>query len=536
MAHPVTNDAHENTEERVLVLVPTNKDAELTISLLARAGIWCLRCQDLQHLCAELEAGAGAALLPEEVIGRPQESCLTEWLARQPAWSDLPILVLARRGADSPTIAQVMEMLHNATVLERPTRMSALVSAVRVALRARRWQYELRKQISDLQQAEESLRDADRRKDEFLAMLAHELRNPLAPIRNSVHILRLTGNQDPAAERVGEMIERQVNHLVRLVDDLLEVSRITRGKIELRKEVVELAAIVRSALEQSRPHIESAGHQFAMAIPPEPLMLHGDPVRLAEVVANLLNNAAKYTPAGGQIWLSARRDDQSVVLSVRDNGFGMVPEMLPRVFELFTQGGRESHQVQGGLGIGLTLVKSLVEMHGGSVEAHSAGAGQGSEFIVRLPLAAAGGVADRPAMPIRRSPALPPRRVLVVDDNRDAAESLGMLLKVLGSEVQIVFSGRDALEAMATFRPAVVLLDIGMPDMDGYEVAQRIREQPRFEDVTLIAMTGWGQERDRERSQAAGINHHLVKPADLATLESLLNSPGDSTMSATADV
>jgi PAS domain S-box-containing protein len=377
--------------------------------------------------------------------------------------------------------------------------------------------------ITERKKAEAALRDADRRKDEFLAILAHELRNPLAPIRNSLHILRLTASEDPTTQRIGEMLERQVTHLVRLVDDLLEVSRITRGKVELRKEQVEVAAVVRSAVETSDPLIEAAGHQLALALPSEPLILEGDPVRLAQVLANLLNNAAKFTPPGGQIWLTVRGEGHDVVLSVRDTGRGIPQDMLPHVFELFTQVDHAASRAQGGLGIGLALVRSLVEMHGGSVQAVSAGPGTGSEFIVRLPLAINPRPVDSTGQ-ARPSVALAHRRVLVVDDNRDAAESLAMLLKLIGAEVQVVYSGPDALKLLASYHPAVVLLDLGMPDMDGYEVARRIRQRPEYRDVTLIALTGWGQEEDRRRSQMAGFDYHLIKPADVAALETLLMS------------
>jgi PAS domain S-box-containing protein len=371
---------------------------------------------------------------------------------------------------------------------------------------------------------EEALKEADRRKDEFLAVLAHELRNPLAPIRNSLHILRLTGQNDPASERVGEMMERQVNHMVRLVDDLLEVSRITRGKIELRRELVGVAAIVRGAVETSRPAIVAAGHQLALSIPPEPLALDADPVRLTQVVANLLNNAAKYTEPGGQIWLTVRNEGDEVAISVRDTGLGIPPEMLARVFDLFTQVDRHTERAQGGLGIGLTLVKSLVELHGGRVDALSEGAGRGSEFVVHLPLASTITSADQPALDAGPSTTLPPRRVLVVDDNQDAADSVGMLLSLLGLDVHVVYNGPAALEAAASFKPAVVLMDIGMPGMDGYEVARRIRLQPETEDVILIALTGWGQEEDRQRSLSAGFDHHLIKPTNVSALETLFVS------------
>jgi signal transduction histidine kinase/ActR/RegA family two-component response regulator len=511
-------------EQRLLILAPTGKDAALARSLLERAGIACDCCADLDEVCAQLTAGAAAVLLAEEAVVAGSNRRLQELLARQPPWSDLPVLVLARAGADSAAVAQAMDLLGNVTVLERPLRVAALISAVRTALRARQRQYEARAHLSHIERSESELREAHRRKDEFLAILAHELRNPLAPIRNSLHILRLTSQHDPTVRRAGETMERQVGHIVRLVDDLLEVSRITSGKIELRRERVEVATVVRSAAETSRPLIAAASHHLSLEVPPEPLMLEADPVRLAQVFANLLNNAAKYTDAGGQIGLTVRREGRGVVISVRDTGMGIPREMLPRVFELFTQVDRHGERAQGGLGIGLTLVKSLVELHDGTVEAYSEGPGRGSEFVVRLPLAAPRGIGDIPAAAAGPVAALALRRVLVVDDNRDAAESLGMLLKLLGADVEVAYDGASALEALATYRPTIVLLDIGMPGMDGHEVARRIRSQPEFDDVTLIALTGWGQEEDRRHARTAGFDYHLIKPADIGAIETLLHS------------
>lgn len=377
--------------------------------------------------------------------------------------------------------------------------------------------------ITELIKSQEALWEADRRKDEFLATLAHELRNPLAPIRNSLQILRLSGSTEPATEQIYEMMERQVSQMVRLVDDLLEISRITRGQIELRKERVELATVIRGAVEVSKPLIEDAGHQLAISLPPEPLMVEADPVRLEQIISNLLNNAAKYTDPGGQIWLTAQREDDRVAISVRDSGIGISPEMLPRIFEMFTQIEHSASRTQGGLGIGLTLVRSLVEMHGGNIEAHSEGPGKGCEFIVQLALDV------RPPTEIAsgemwRSRQLSPRRVLVVDDNRDAADTLGKLLNIVGAEARAVYTGAEALQVLETYRPTVLLVDIGMPDMDGYELARRVRQSPKYHDMTLIALTGWGQEEDRRRSQAAGFNFHLTKPADFNTLQALLGS------------
>ena len=372
----------------------------------------------------------------------------------------------------------------------------------------------------------EALRDADRRKDEFLATLAHELRNPLAPIRNSLHILQLAGEDTSAHEHVVEMMERQVNHMVRLVDDLMEVSRITRGKMELRKEIIQLTAIVRTAVETAEPTIKSAAHQLAISLPPQPMLLDADPVRLTQVFSNLLNNAVKYTEQGGQIWLTVRQEGDQAVVSVRDNGTGIPAEMLPRIFDLFTQVDRTLGRSQGGLGIGLALVKSLVQMHGGSVEAHSGGPGQGSEFVVRLPLvklrAPHEGNSEVPAL--NATNALQGRRILVVDDSHDAADSLSLLLRHLGAEVSTAYDGPSALKMVRTEGPTTVFLDIGMPGMSGYEVAAQIRSDPASLGITLIALTGWGMEEDQQRSREAGFDHHLTKPIEVAAVQELLSS------------
>jgi PAS domain S-box-containing protein len=376
--------------------------------------------------------------------------------------------------------------------------------------------------ITERRRLEDALREADRRKDEFLATLAHELRNPLAPISNGLHILQRPGFDNETVERVREMMARQVNNMVRLVDELMEVSRITRGKIELRKERIDLAEVLQSAVEISRPFIEDSQHQLDLDLPTEPLMLEADKMRLTQVFANLLNNAAKYTPEGGRIWLSVRREDAQAVVSIRDNGMGIPAEMLPKVFDLFTQADRTTHRAQGGLGIGLTLVHSLVTLHGGNVKVDSEGVGRGSEFTVRLPLT---DKENSPGSNLQNdSSALPlsSRRMLVVDDNHDAADSLALLLKGLGNEVITTYDGPSSLQILENFQPTVVFLDIGMPEMDGFEVARRIRRQPKGQDIILIALTGWGQEEDRRQSREAGIDHHLVKPVDLETLKALL--------------
>ncbi|HJT77687.1 MAG TPA: ATP-binding protein, partial [Gemmataceae bacterium] len=367
------------------------------------------------------------------------------------------------------------------------------------------------------------LREQDRRKDEFLALLAHELRNPLAPIRNGLQVLRLAGSDASPAAQARAMMERQLGHMVRLIDDLLDVSRVSRNKMELRRSRVLLADVVSSAVETARPAVEEAGHELTVSLPPEPVHLDADLTRLAQVFGNLLSNSAKYTPRGGRIRLSAGRRGDEVVVSVRDNGIGIPAESLRSIFDMFSQVDRSIERSTGGLGIGLALVKGLVEMHGGTVTAESPGVGKGSTFTVRLP------VLDERA---ERAPEAPPdegarasgpkRRILIVDDNRDSATLLAMMLKLRNNEVRTAHDGLEAVEVAEEFRPQVILMDVGMPRLNGYDATRRIRGQPWARSVTIIALTGWGQEGDKERSREAGCNGHLVKPVDLADLEKLL--------------
>jgi PAS domain S-box-containing protein len=386
--------------------------------------------------------------------------------------------------------------------------------------------------VTERKQAEEALRRlnaelqlADRRKDDFLATLAHELRNPLAPIRNAVQVFKAKGPPDPELMRCRDLIDRQVGHMVRLLEDLLDVSRITRNKLELRKSRVSLAAVVESAVETSRPLIESGQHELVLRLPTEPVILDADPVRLAQVFSNLLNNAAKYTERGGRIQLAAQRQGNAVLVTVTDNGIGIATETLPRLFEMFSQAKPALERSQGGLGIGLALVKGLVEMHGGCIEARSGGPGLGSDFIVRLPLLVDDILPDGVPSGEDAEPGRGTKwRLLIVDDLKDSADSLALLLELLGHEVRTAYDGAAAIVAAESFLPDVVLLDLGMPKVNGYEVCRHIRNQPWGKGMFLIALTGWGQENDRRRTEAAGFDHHLVKPADSATLVKLLAS------------
>ena len=509
-------------EERVLILAPTQKDARISQSILAESGVASLACTTLDELCNEIEHGAGAIVLSEEALRRGGLSRLVEVVGQQPAWSDFPFLVLTGEGADSELALRTLETLGNVTLLERPVRVPALVSAVRAALRARRRQYQIRDHLAEARRIADTLREADRRKDEFLAILAHELRNPLAPLRNSLETMRLSGD-DPNTTRLARgIMERQVDQMVRLIDDLLDVSRVSRGKITLTRETLELRSIVMDALEVCRPLVAASSHQLSVTLPDQPVRIEGDRTRLVQVMCNLISNAAKYTAPGGQITVDARVEGADVVISVADNGVGIPADMLAKVFDLFTQVEGTLERSQGGLGIGLTLVKRLVELHGGTVQASSDGAWRGSRFVVRLPRV----LRVAPIVPALSSPAglrMRAHRILVADDNRDAADSLAAMLRLGGHEVSVAYDGREALRLAESFKPEVALLDIGMPRMNGYETAQALRQQQQDSTLlTLFALTGWGQPDDKRRSRAAGFDHHFVKPLDPAEFERIL--------------
>jgi PAS domain S-box-containing protein len=375
-----------------------------------------------------------------------------------------------------------------------------------------------------LQESEEALREADRRKDEFLALLAHELRNPLAPIRYALAANKKSGRTLEQRRHTDEIIERQVNHMSRLLDDLLDISRITRGALELKRTRTELTSIVGAAIETARPILDAKQHTLVLDLPKQPLQLDADAVRLAQVFSNLLINAAKYTDPGGRIELRAWPDQRSVVVSVSDNGIGIAAEMLPRVFNMFFQSQAARARAEGGLGVGLSLVRGLLDLHGGTVEACSAGPGAGSEFIVRLPLAAPAPESRGAEAEVEGASADVGLKILVVDDNRDAADTCAMLLEASGHHVQTAYTGRQALDLARTFHPHALLLDIGLPDVDGYRLAQRFRATPWGRSAVLVAVTGWGQEQDRQRAVDAGFDEHLVKPISAATVESLLLS------------
>jgi PAS domain S-box-containing protein len=377
----------------------------------------------------------------------------------------------------------------------------------------------------ELREQAEALARADQAKDEFLAVLAHELRNPLAPALYALRLLEEKPLDDPQRWVVRRIAERQIRRLARLIDDLLDISRIRTGKVDLRKARVDLAEVVGHAVEIVRPLCEDRGIELSVAVPQDPVWLDADPARLEQVLSNLLTNAVKFTEDSGGIALGAEREGQEIVIRVRDTGVGIAADLLPRIFDLFMQGDRSIDRARDGLGIGLTLSRNLVELHGGTIEARSEGVGKGSEFVVRLPLAA-DTVPDTVAAPASASSPRP-LRVLVVDDSEDTAETMGTLLEMAGHTIQKAHSGPAALEAAAAFRPDVILLDIGLPGLDGYQVAQRLREDPILKDVILIAASGYGQEEDLRRSKEAGIDRHLVKPVDPRELQEILAAVGE---------
>lgn len=408
------------------------------------------------------------------------------------------------------------------TLSPLPLEGAAVVCGVVTDLTEHRHNVELRVAQTALSESEARYRQADKQKDEFLAILAHELRNPLAPATNALHILQLKAPPIPELQWAREVIATQIQRMTRLIDDLMDVSRITSNKLTLRVERVELARVIEEALTTSRPFIDESQHQLSVVLPKEPVLLNADLVRMAQVLSNLLINAAKYTNPGGTISLRVERQDGEAVITIKDSGIGIPPELLPRIFDMFMQGDRTLTRTHGGLGIGLTLVKRLVDMHGGSVEAWSEGKDKGSEFTIRIPALADPRNRERDAVQADHSMPKGHRRILIVDDNELSANSLSILLGMAGNETRTAYDGAEAVATAETFRPDVVLLDLGLPLMDGYETCTRIRQQPWGKDILVVALTGWGQAEDRRRSTEAGFDRHIVKPADPVQLMKML--------------
>jgi two-component system, sensor histidine kinase len=511
-------------DERVLLLAPTRRDRDVTCRALASAGVACSACDSVAALAHTLDGGVGALMLTDLVLIDPDLRLLHEALARQPAWSDIPTVLMCRDREQSALVRRGMDRLRNVTLLDRPASMRSMVSAVHAALRGRRWQYQIRDQLVRQRHAEDALRKADQRKDEFLATLAHELRNPLAPIRTGLQVLRKLPGDSPGSGRVFAMMDRQLSQLVKLIDELLDVSRIATGKVVLQRELVDMRTVVQVAVESSQPMIDAAGHRLQLQLPAQEVRVIGDLSRLAQAVGNLLNNAAKYTPAGGRIAVTLGQADGEAVVNVADNGVGIPPDMLARVFDLFAQVDRTLDRAQGGLGIGLSLVRSLMTLHGGGVSVHSDGADRGSRFTLRLPSVP---IEDRaPPQPLTGNPSHAPprrtRRILVVDDNTDAADSLAMLLNLHGHRTQVEYSASAALLAAQEFTPDAIFCDLGMPGMGGHEFAARLRRDRRFVATLLVAVTGWGGEEDQRLSRAAGFDAHLTKPVELDAVEQVM--------------
>ena len=493
-------------------------------STLDHAGVGNTICSSWRALERDYRVGAAAMLISEEALNAEGAHRLHDLLLEQPAGSDLRGMLCVSRSGDTSAMHAAAQEIGNVTLLERPMRVAALLSAVEYALRARRRQYVGREQLLALERAadeltasEQQLRETHARKDEFLATLAHELRNPLAPIRNAMHVLRRK-SRDPSLIPLHDIIERQLRQMVRLVDDLLEVSRITRGKVALHLECIDLASVLRGAIETSRPLIDAAQHRLEVELPPPGVHVHGDALRLGQVFSNLLNNAAKYTEDRGHITLRAVLRGAEVEVSVEDNGIGIDPSMIGAVFDIFTQVRDANARAQGGLGIGLTLVRTLVSLHSGRVAAYSEGKGKGSRFTVHLPIASSPVASTEASDSTASEPHRYSGRVIVVDDNRDAADTLAMVLRQHGAEVQTTYSAADALDILPPGAKVAVIADLGMPDLDGFELARRIRADDSNRHLRLIALSGWGQQEDRARAVAAGFDAHFTKPADIDAL------------------
>lgn len=638
--------AEQGQDERILILMPTAKDADRTRDALAKVRLAGFVCRDLDDLCRQILIGGGVALLTEDLLAGTRFERLLAVLRQQPAWSDFPLIILAREAAEERSDTFPPEM--NVTLVERPLRIRSLISVIQASLRSRRHQYRVRHHLAERdfqtqalkenrarllfalgagrlgsweldvasnelqcseickinfgrsptapfnyqefwlsihpedrkhvrsavertlndradldveyrtiwpddsvhwmlmrgrvyrgqesllrmsgvclditsqKEAEAELRSAHRRKDEFLALLAHELRNPLAPLQNACHVMRLARQGSETFEHAIAIMERQLTHMVRLIDDLLDISRITQDKMELRRSKTLLADIISVAVETAHPAIKAAGHELTIELPEEPIFLDADLTRLAQVFANLLSNSAKYTTrSGGHIWLTAERRREQVIVSVRDNGIGIPPASLSTIFDMFSQVDRSIERTSGGLGIGLALVKGLVEMHGGSVTAKSDGPDAGSTFAVRLtcaPPPEPGTVTESATTERVR------RKILVTDDNRDSANTMAMMLRLQGHDVRTAYDGLEAVKLAESDPPELILMDIGMPQLNGYEATRIIRQQPSSQNIVIIALSGWGQDADREKSKEAGCNGHLVKPVDAKHLAKVLST------------
>ncbi|UQA54999.1 ATP-binding protein [Polyangium aurulentum] len=502
---------------RVLVLAAP-RDAELTCAFLRDAGYAALACPSPQQMLDDIETSPpGAIVIADELMSPAGIDLLARTLEKQPPWSDLPIIFFCGKRLSSREAERLCDRF-NVTVLERPVARSTMMTAVRAALRARRRQFDARALLARVEEANRKLADADKRKDEFLAMLGHELRNPLSAIRMAVGTMQISRSEDVTA-RARAVIERQSRNLAHLVDDLLDVSRVASGKIKLAVEPIDLREIAQRCILAMEPEARAHQHTLDLSLPAEPIIVEGDAVRLEQILSNLVKNAIKYTPNGGWIEVGLGAEGGEAVLRVRDNGIGISPDLLPHVFDLFIQADRSLARSKGGLGLGLAVVRGLVERHKGTLRAHSAGEGMGSEFVIRLPLC----IRDAPKLrgdagALVKSGS---RKIVLVEDNDDARMTTAEYLRTLGHTVLTAADGQEGLELILSARPDAGIVDIGLPRLDGYEVARHVRQQAPSE-IDLIALTGYGQPEDRKRALDAGFDQHLVKPIELQALARVL--------------
>jgi signal transduction histidine kinase len=499
-----------------LVLTPSESDAEYATMFLRQSGIDGVAFNDVQRFAAAISEGAGCLVMIQEALTAEQIPFIAEALSRQPAWSDLPLIIIANDvGNCGSLIGRVFPMSGNVTLLERPLNPHSFVSAVQMGLRAAHRQHE----VADLlAQREQALRS----RDEFLAMLAHELRNPLAPMRNAVYLQRQVASDDPVFVKTRAVLDRQVRHMTRMVDDLTDVARLEHGKVTLQRKRVDLNDIVTAAVDSCMPAARAAGQRIDVALCATPLDVDADPVRLEQIITNLVHNATKFSREPGEIRVHCSAEAAEAVIVISDDGIGFEPAVAERLFELFSQGHQTIERSAGGLGIGLTIARRLAELHGGSIAAASEGLGKGAAFTVRLPLLPK---TAKPAPPPQRQTApLMSRRIVVVDDNADIRDTLLLMLSMWGHRVEVAADGASGLQLVLRDRPDVALIDIGLPVMNGYDVARCIRKSGLREGIRLIALTGYGQPSDREKAAAAGFDAHLLKPIAPAVLAEALNA------------
>jgi signal transduction histidine kinase/ActR/RegA family two-component response regulator len=507
----------EERSETILVVAPVGRDSELMCAQLVAQGIRCRPCRDVREVCEALRDGAGAILATEEALTQDALIDLGRALAQQPAWSEIPVVILTGStvAGAKPRALDLMTRRTNVTLIDRPVRIRSLVSATQSALRARQRQYDIRDLMAEL---EERVHERDR----FLAVLGHELRNPLGAILLAAQMRDDDGRLDG---QHADLIERQSRHLTRLVNDLLDLSRVAAGKIVLKPQLVDLRDVAAEAMRVLQPSADNQRVRISMQLCPRPLIVHGDPVRLDQIVTNVLSNAIKYTPEEGHVRVTMADEDGQAIIKVTDDGVGIAPERIGAIFELFAQAENAIGRAQGGMGIGLALVRNLMQLHEGTIEAHSEGVGKGSEFLLRLPLAKPEEISAQ-QVPEQRSgealpPSSPPRKIAIVEDNGDVRDLLRLKLSRLGHEVLTARDGHEGVAIVLGERPDLALVDLGLPGIDGYEVARTVRAR-LGDDVVLVAVSGFGLPDDKRRALESGFDEHITKPADVKDIENVL--------------